>query len=67
MNEQSSPGENPRKYNLKTLAMLYGKSTRTMRSWLKPHNELIGPCLGRSYTPRQLKIIFEKLGPPKEK
>jgi len=51
-------------YNIKELAELYVMSKKTMRTWLKPHAEAIGPRHGRYYTIRQVAIIFEKLGMP---
>jgi hypothetical protein len=53
-----------RPYMLGELAALYGVSTKTMRTWLLPHQENIGKRVGRIYTTKQVEMIFEKLGIP---
>lgn len=53
-------------YSLGELAALYDISVRTMNRWLKPHEEAIGKREGRFYTVRQVAIIFEALGLPKD-
>jgi transposase-like protein len=45
------------------LAMLYRISQRTLNRWLKPFREEIGK-FGKVLTPKQLAIIYEKLGKP---
>ena len=47
---------------LTQLAAIYGVHIRTMKKWIKPHQEAIGQKQGRIYTSLQVKIIFEKLG-----
>ena len=51
-------------YSLKELAGLYECSSKTMRTWLKPFEKELGPRMGHYYTPKQVKIIFERLGIP---
>ena len=53
-----------RAYALKDVADLYVCSVKTMKTWLAPFDEAIGPRMGHYYTPKQMKIIFEKLGIP---
>jgi hypothetical protein len=50
---------------IKELALYYDVTFKTMRAWLTPHEEYIGPIVGRCYTPRQVILIIKKLGPPK--
>lgn len=54
----------PRKDKLSELAAMYGMDKRTLARWLKPFEKEIGPRLGYSYTPKQLQIIFKRLGKP---
>ena len=49
---------------LTQLAAIYGIGIRTMKKWITPHQEAIGPKNGRIYTTLQVKIIFQKLGLP---
>ncbi len=51
-------------YTISELAALYGISTKTIKTWLKPHAQEIGPRLGRYYTTLQVRTIFEKIGEP---
>jgi hypothetical protein len=50
--------------NKKQLAALYGITVVMLNIWLKPFEEKIGPCAGRLYTPKQIRIIFDCLGEP---
>lgn len=53
-------------YNRKELTALYGESDKTLRAWLHTHSNEIGNISGKRYTPRQVAVIFDKLGiPPK--
>ena len=52
-------------YNTKQLAKLYGMDYKTFRKWLQPHHEAIGERIGYYYNFRQVNIIFQKLGTPK--
>jgi hypothetical protein len=51
-------------YTLKQLAALYGFTVQTMRKWIAPLKDKIGPRIGHFYNPKQIKIIFEHLGNP---
>lgn len=51
-------------YNLKQLAAIYGESTRIIKKWLEPHKEIIGEKTGQYYSPKQVTIIFDKIGFP---
>jgi len=53
-------------YNIKELAEIYNMSSRTMTNWLTEHKEAIGKKIGRYYSAKQVKTIFEKLGLPGE-
>jgi transposase-like protein len=50
-----SPGE---------LATQYGVSTKTLRTWLKLHNDHIGTRVGKYFTALQIRIIYERIGVP---
>lgn len=51
-------------YNLTELSRIYSVTVPTMKKWLLPHSEAIGEKIGRLYTAKQVKTIFEKLGLP---
>jgi hypothetical protein len=51
-------------YSMQELAGLYHVCRKTLYKWLEPHNPVIGKRIGRFFTARQVKIIFEKLGEP---
>ena len=61
-----SPQHLVRPYTISELAALYGISTKTIKTWLKPFAAAIGPRLGRYYTILQIQTIFEKIGKPEE-
>ncbi|HMU46463.1 MAG TPA: MerR family transcriptional regulator [Chitinophagaceae bacterium] len=46
------------------LASMYGVSQKTIRTWLEPHQKLIGRRRSKYYTARQIRIIFECIGEP---
>ena len=46
------------------LANAYGVSSRTLNKWLSPFMQSIGKRMGHTYTPKQVKTIYELLGPP---
>ena len=54
----------PKPYTMKELAALYGVSTKTLRTWLHPHQQAVGEKISRYYTSLQVRTIFEKLGSP---
>jgi hypothetical protein len=51
-------------YTVLELARLYEVSRWTFKKWIEPHEDAIGPRVGHFYNTLQVKIIFEKLGPP---
>ncbi len=51
-------------YSLGEMAGLYDVSERTFKTWLNPFQKDIGKKNGRYFTPKQIKLIFEKLGLP---
>ncbi len=53
-------------YTTKEFADFYGISPKAFRTWIEPFEECIGERLGRYFTPKQVRIIVEKLGPPGE-
>lgn len=50
--------------SLKELAQAYGVSTDVIKNWIKPFQRKIGRKRGWYYNVRQVKIIYERLGPP---
>lgn len=46
------------------LASAYEMDRRTIYNWLIKHKDAIGEKIGFFYTPRQVEIIFQILGPP---
>lgn len=53
--------QEPRAMTLKELADRWDVSVRTVRKWLKPFEEEIGPRIGNIYSPHQVEIILSKL------
>ena len=53
--------QEPRTMTLKELAVRWDVSVRTVRKWLKPFEDEIGPRVGKMYSPHQVKIILSKL------
>jgi len=51
-------------YTVKELAGLYGVSTKTLRTWITPHKEVIGERVSRYFTALQIQTIFTRLGQP---
>ncbi len=51
-------------YSKKEVAQLYEISAKSLQTWLTPFEKELGPRIGRFYNPKQMKIIFEKLGIP---
>jgi len=61
----AAPQEVPiRGYTMKELSVLYGVSTKCLRTWLEPHLEVVGKRKGRYFTTLQVRVIFDKLGLP---
>lgn len=65
-NPQAQKNTPIKTYSVKEVAGLYGISTKTLRKWLKPFKKEIGERQGHFYYPKQVRIIFEKLGLPEE-
>lgn len=53
-----------RTYSVKEVADLYCISNKTLKKWLKPFENELGERMGYFYNPKQVRIIFEKLGLP---
>lgn len=51
--------------NLKQLAATYEVSPRTLKGWIEPFMNEIGEMMGRTFTPKQVRTIYDKLGEPK--
>lgn len=51
--------------NYKQLAAIYDVTYRTLKSWLEPFMEDIGEIRGKTFTLKQVRIIYDKLGEPK--
>lgn len=49
---------------LSGLANLYQVDRRTMRNWLKMIEDKLGKRAGNLFTPRQIALIYDHLGPP---
>jgi len=66
-NETTQESKVPVKaYSKGELKDLYGVSHYTLRVWLKPFIDDIGIIAGGMYTPKQIEIIFSKIGNPSE-
>ena len=53
-----------RTYSVKEVAELYGISGKTLKKWLAPFEKEIGARVGYLYNPKQIRVIFDKLGFP---
>ncbi|HSH66544.1 MAG TPA: hypothetical protein VLB84_12330 [Bacteroidia bacterium] len=51
-------------YSPREVAELYDISNRILKKWLVPFEDEIGARIGHYYSPKQMKVIFEKLGIP---
>ncbi len=51
-------------YNKKELASKYNVSVKVFNKWLKPFIKEIGEYKSRSFTPKQVKVIVDKLDAP---
>ena len=63
-NESVTPKIQLKPYSKHELIELYQVSWKIIKGWLELHEEEIGARIGHFYTPKQMKIIFEKLGIP---
>jgi hypothetical protein len=68
---QISMKQNPQKerkevrlkpYSITELSDFFECSLKTLKTWLDNYEEEIGPRIGHYYTPKQVKIIIEKVG-----
>lgn len=50
--------------NYKQLAAKYDVTHKTLKSWLTPFSDEIGEMRGKTFTLKQVRIIYEKLGDP---
>jgi hypothetical protein len=48
----------------KEISNYYGVTPKTLRAWLRPFQDEIGPISGRLLKIIQVKTIFEKIGYP---
>ncbi len=55
-----------RTYSNKELCVLYRAQRKTLKRWLAPYEKEIGRRIWNIYTPKQVEIIFEKLGLPRK-
>ncbi|MDA3883819.1 MAG: hypothetical protein PF481_11105 [Bacteroidales bacterium] len=46
------------------IAEAYNISLKTFNCWIEPIKEDIGKYRGKSYTPKQVKMIYDLLGRP---
>ena len=53
--------EEPKAMSLKELSVRWKVSVKTVKKWLEPFEDEIGPRIGVFYTPHQVKIILSKL------
>lgn len=51
--------------NYKQLAAIYDVTHKTLKCWLQPFMEEIGEMRGKTFTPMQVRIIYQRLGEPK--
>lgn len=51
-------------YSYKELATLYEIKSKIFKKWLTPFQKEIGEKRGWYFTPKQVKIIFKRLGTP---
>lgn len=65
MKQQNPVQQEVRPQNLKQLAATYEVTPRTLKGWLEPFLKEIGEMTGRTFTPKQVRIIYDKLGEPK--
>jgi DNA-directed RNA polymerase specialized sigma24 family protein len=66
MKQQTTMQHEIKPLNYKQLAAIYDVTHRTLKSWLEPFMEEIGELRGRTFTLKQVRIIYDKLGDPKK-
>jgi DNA-binding transcriptional MerR regulator len=64
MNMSTTNETKVKPYTAKELAALYGVSTKTLRTWLRPHRQAVGERKSRYFTALQIRVIFDCLGVP---
>lgn len=64
MTKTMKPEFTIRNYTQKEMASHYRTTTKTFRRWLYRAKPDLGPKIGNSYSPRQVKRIVEALGEP---
>lgn len=55
-----------RAYTIAELALVYGVCKRTIKKWIKPFAQDIGPRQGHFYSISQVEIIINKIGLPRD-
>lgn len=46
------------------LAYMYGVTLHTFLRWIEPFRDVLGTQIARTWTVKQVEIIFDKLGKP---
>jgi hypothetical protein len=64
MSEQPEKNIPIKSYHKWELAVLYDVGVKQFDAWIEPHKDKIGEQIGKKYTPKQVRIIFECLDPP---
>jgi len=54
----------PKAQSKSQLAAAYNVGLDTFNSWIKPHLKDIGNYIGKVYSPKQVGIIYDRLGEP---
>lgn len=65
MKQQGTVQEEIKPLNYKQLAAVYEVTHKTLKSWLEPFMGEIGEMRGKTFTLKQMRIIYDKLGEPK--
>jgi hypothetical protein len=56
----------PRPCTTTDLSLVYGVNRRTVAVWLRPFRAMLGERISYYYTQKQVELIFEKLGAPRD-
>jgi hypothetical protein len=56
----------PRPCTTTDLSLVYGVNRRTVAVWLRPFKSMLGERIFYYYTQKQVELIFEKLGAPRD-
>ena len=65
MKQQGTIQHELKPLNYKQLAAVYEVTHKTLKSWLKPFLGEIVEIRGKTFTIKQVRTIYEKLGEPK--